>query len=48
MLARWSMNPLRSSCWMHHLYWLREKERDICHLFWDSPAAYCGSPHSKR
>jgi hypothetical protein len=26
---RWSMNPLRSCCWMHHLYWLREEERDL-------------------
>jgi hypothetical protein len=48
VLARWSMIPLRSSCWMHHVYWLREEERDIYYLFCDSPAAYCGSAHSQR
>jgi hypothetical protein len=45
----WSMNPLRSCCWMHHLYWLREEERDIYYLFWDSPGAYLRQrAHSQR
>jgi hypothetical protein len=44
---RWSMNPLRNCCWMHHLYWLREEERDLPSLL-DSPAAHCGGAHSQR
>jgi hypothetical protein len=46
---RWSMNPLRSCCWMHHPYFIGfEKKSVIYHLFWDSPAAHCGSAQSQR